>query len=89
MLTTQNDRTQINQYKAAAIERYGLVQDPNRKEELRHPNSDLGVSFGYGCGAVRIRLMEGREWRAYVDHLAGEPKIDKLFSLLDTWFKQP
>lgn len=57
---------QFGRMKARLVARYRLVAVPGRPEELvstRTPGMPRrGVSLGYGCRTIRVRLMLGREW---------------------------
>lgn len=88
MLTKDGNQHHIELYKMKCQQRYDLISRPNRPEELYHPDSNLGISFGYGCGEVRTRVMINRDWVMIFDHQAGNPDLKDLFRQLDLWFNR-
>lgn len=66
--TGSDVQRQMASMRARVIARYRLTAIPGRPEELTKPNSDLGVSFGYGCKTIRVRAMTGREWNDELTH---------------------
>lgn len=86
---------QIAQYKMKAITRYKLHGVKGRPEELEQTPTTSpsgwvpaarGISIGYGCQQIRVRLMEGREWVAVADFQVGQPNLQRLFAILDPHF---
>lgn len=88
--------------RARATARYKLRQVHGKPEELelvaepsipsaygnRLPTPQRqGVSFGYGCGQIRVRLMVGRTWLASADFDISKP-MDwrRFYEILDPHF---
>ena len=66
---------------------YGLRPLPGKPEEFKLPGTTHGVSIGYGCGTVRVRLMDGRQWLANFDRPVGVLGLDELAEILDAFFE--
>jgi len=80
----------IARLQADLIARYRLRSRPGRLEELELvADPKRGVSTGYGCGSVRLRLMSGRKWVAHLDLPAdryGGWQRERVYDVLDVWF---
>lgn len=47
---------------------WDLVPRPGRLEELQSRSEpSKGMSISYGCGSIRVRLMDGRTWANHID----------------------
>jgi hypothetical protein len=88
--TTGSDaQTQLARMKARLVARYRLSAVAGRPEELVRPGTSRGVSLGYGCKTIRVRLMLGRVWAGSVDFQIHEGWQTKLDELVDEWFGKP
>lgn len=83
----------IRRMRELAIERYRLVEVPGRPEELVRVVADstasqLGVSFAYAGGTIRVRPMVGRKWvdEEITDFRLASGWKDRFFRLLDRHF---
>lgn len=88
-------QAQFGRMKARLVARYKLVAVPGRPEELVRPVTSegvarRGVSIGYGCRCVRVRLMAGREWVRSEDFqieiTGNQAWKNRLYSMCDTYF---
>lgn len=77
---------QLARMKARLVARYKLSSVPGRPEELVSPGTSQGVSLGYGCKTIRVRLMVGREWVDAHDFQIGEGWSNDLYTLCDRHF---
>lgn len=90
--TTGSDmQEQFARMKARLVARYRLAAVPGRPEELvspATPEGDLvrGVSLGYGCRTIRVRLMAGRDWIRTEDFQISEGWQTRLYDMCDTYF---
>lgn len=74
----------IARLKARLIARYGLISDPRKPEELVS-GEGRRISIGYGCGTIRIRQHEGREWTATLD-IQTASTFGQVYEFLDPYF---
>jgi hypothetical protein len=72
--------------KARLVARYRLAAVSGRPEELVRPSTSQGVSLGYGCKTIRVRLMQGREWVETHDFQIKDDWQDRLDAMCDEWF---
>lgn len=84
-------QAQFGQMKARLVARYKLVAVPGRPEELISPETEegalsRGVSLGYGCRSIRVRLMAGRDWIRTEDFQIQADWRVRLFEMCDTYF---
>lgn len=88
--TTGSDaHHQFSRMMARLVARYQLVVVPGRPEELVRPSTSQGVSLGYGCKTIRVRLMVGREWTETADFQIQEGWANDLYSMCDRHFGWP
>lgn len=74
---------------ARLVAQYRLAAVPGRPEELVRPGTSRGVSLGYGCKTIRVRLMLGREWESTRDFQIKDGWAAPLYEFCDAWFEQP
>ncbi len=92
--TGSDAQAQFARMKARLLARYRLSTVPGREEELVRPVTSegpaRGVSLGYGCKTIRVRLMAGREWIRTEDFQITAHQSDgwkaELDRMCDTYF---
>lgn len=90
LATTGSDvQAQFGRMKARLVARYQLAAVRGRPEELVRPRTSRGVSLGYGCKTIRVRLMVGREWQGSIDFQIKDDWQDRLDALCDGFFGKP
>lgn len=81
---------QFSRMQARLVARYRLSAVPGRPEELVSPSISesprRGVSLGYGCKTIRVRLMMDREWIRTEDFQIEEGWQARLYAMCDTYF---
>ncbi len=88
--TGSEAQAQFGRMMARLVARYGLVAVTGRPEELVLPGTSQGrtrgVSLGYGCRTIRVRLMSGRDWVRTEDFQIEEGWQRDLYAMCDTYF---
>lgn len=58
----------IQMLKTAAMSEFRMQPRRGKLEELEHVDDPtIGLSISYGCRAVRVRFMQGRQWVSWLD----------------------
>lgn len=96
--TGSSIQRQMATLKARLIARYRLHTVPGRPEELAQQTIDVEidgqhqdtyhgktVSIGYGCGTIRIRKHDGRQWIQHLDLQPNDGWHAQVYQFLDSW----
>lgn len=95
-ITGSSIQRQMATLRARLVARYKMHTVPGRPEELAQPTitvehegrivreySGRVVSLGYGCGTIRVRKHDGRQWIDHIDLQPNDGWHGQVYAFLD------
>lgn len=70
--------------RAELARRYGFQARPDRADEMEIPGTPIGISVAYGCFAVRVQMIHGRQRAANTfQYNVGDFRLNSLWRAIE------